>query len=292
MPGRKKRICNIRKPSLMFLESPLDGDRHTYGIPAQSALNPKHVPTLPVDQNSSALGWVKSQFESGEQLQFPPRRQKQYHTESTSSYGTSFSISRISKTKKSSVCKFPALSFNEASEVPQRQKCAPRAGKPILRNKGLLTCKVTEDESLPPLSRNTSVFQKAGQGAKKLATNEAKEYTTNNDGQLREPENSTRFGDLSTNDASTPPTVYTPVANLCSSVGEHHKHSPVMDLRFLNYIAQTPCAVDHNDILVQDTPEKEYGLKVTWRRRKTVMKYLKDRGKLTRSEILVNADMK
>ncbi|KAG2468908.1 RHNO1 protein, partial [Polypterus senegalus] len=238
------------------------------------------------------LNQVKSQFESGEQLQFPPRRQKRYHTESTSSYGTSFSISRISKTKKSSVCKFPALSFNEVSEVLQHQKCVPRAGEPILRNKALLTCKVTEDESFLSRSKNTSVFQKGGQEAKKLAPNEAKKYTINDDGQLREPENSTRFGDLSTDDAYTPPTVYTPVANLCSSVEEHHKHSPVVDLRFLNYITQTPCAVHNNDILVQDTPEKEYGLKVTWRRRKTVMKYLKDRGKLSRSEILVNADVK
>uniref|UniRef100_UPI00398F1941 RAD9, HUS1, RAD1-interacting nuclear orphan protein 1 n=1 Tax=Pristiophorus japonicus TaxID=55135 RepID=UPI00398F1941 len=40
-------------------------------------------------------------------------------------------------------------------------------------------------------------------------------------------------------------------------------------------------------VLVQDTPEHEYGLKATWRRRPHIMQYLKDCGKLTSTDVLV-----
>lgn len=55
--------------------------------------------------------------------------------------------------------------------------------------------------------------------------------------------------------------------------------------------------IDPNDrgeaaaVLVTDTPEHEYGLKVTWRRRPHIMKYLREQGKLSAADILVKADM-
>ncbi|XP_067856180.1 RAD9, HUS1, RAD1-interacting nuclear orphan protein 1 [Heptranchias perlo] len=42
------------------------------------------------------------------------------------------------------------------------------------------------------------------------------------------------------------------------------------------------------EVLVQDTPEHEYGRKATWRRRPHIMKYLKDRGILTSTDVLVS----
>ncbi|XP_075066668.1 RAD9, HUS1, RAD1-interacting nuclear orphan protein 1-like [Mixophyes fleayi] len=40
-------------------------------------------------------------------------------------------------------------------------------------------------------------------------------------------------------------------------------------------------------VLAEDTPEHEYGVRITWRRRQELMKYLKSRGKLKSSEVLV-----
>ncbi|XP_072256200.1 RAD9, HUS1, RAD1-interacting nuclear orphan protein 1 [Pyxicephalus adspersus] len=40
-------------------------------------------------------------------------------------------------------------------------------------------------------------------------------------------------------------------------------------------------------VLAEDTPEHEYGVRVTWRRRKGLMKYLKSRGRLQSSQIQV-----
>lgn len=44
-------------------------------------------------------------------------------------------------------------------------------------------------------------------------------------------------------------------------------------------------------VLVADTPEHEYGMKVTWRRRPHIMKYLREQGKLSAADILVKANM-
>ncbi|XP_068037899.1 RAD9, HUS1, RAD1-interacting nuclear orphan protein 1 isoform X2 [Anomalospiza imberbis] len=44
-------------------------------------------------------------------------------------------------------------------------------------------------------------------------------------------------------------------------------------------------------VLVTDTPEHEYGIKVTWRRRPHIMKYLREQGKLSAADILVQANI-
>lgn len=43
-------------------------------------------------------------------------------------------------------------------------------------------------------------------------------------------------------------------------------------------------------ILVTDTPKHEYGVKVTWRQRPHLMKYLQERGKLDAASVLVKAN--
>lgn len=42
------------------------------------------------------------------------------------------------------------------------------------------------------------------------------------------------------------------------------------------------------DILVADTPERDYGLKVTWRRRRGLMFLLKEKGHLSDSDVLIH----
>lgn len=44
-------------------------------------------------------------------------------------------------------------------------------------------------------------------------------------------------------------------------------------------------------VLVTDTPEHEYGVKVTWRRRPHIMKYLREQGKLSAEDILVKTNI-
>ncbi|XP_073400325.1 RAD9, HUS1, RAD1-interacting nuclear orphan protein 1 [Dendrobates tinctorius] len=49
----------------------------------------------------------------------------------------------------------------------------------------------------------------------------------------------------------------------------------------------TPPAAGPGQILAEDTPEQEYGVRLTWRRRQGLMTFLKSRGRLKSSQILV-----
>ncbi|XP_053518374.1 RAD9, HUS1, RAD1-interacting nuclear orphan protein 1 isoform X2 [Artibeus jamaicensis] len=49
----------------------------------------------------------------------------------------------------------------------------------------------------------------------------------------------------------------------------------------------TPESPEPGAVLVKDTPEEKYGVKVTWRRRKHLFTYLRERGKLNKSQFLV-----
>lgn len=50
---------------------------------------------------------------------------------------------------------------------------------------------------------------------------------------------------------------------------------------------RTPRTPEPGPVLVKDTPEEKYGIKVTWRRRRHLFAYLKERGKLDKSQFLV-----
>lgn len=50
-----------------------------------------------------------------------------------------------------------------------------------------------------------------------------------------------------------------------------------------------PHSPEPGPVLVRDTPEEKYGIKVTWRRRRHLFAYLRERGKLSRSQFLVNS---
>lgn len=48
-----------------------------------------------------------------------------------------------------------------------------------------------------------------------------------------------------------------------------------------------PESPEPGPVLVKDTPEEKYGVKVTWRRRRHLFTYLRERGKLSKSQFLV-----
>ncbi|XP_039523746.1 RAD9, HUS1, RAD1-interacting nuclear orphan protein 1 isoform X2 [Pimephales promelas] len=77
-----------------------------------------------------------------------------------------------------------------------------------------------------------------------------------------------------------PPNVETPEMPHVSSTSPTN----VQHLLFSSNLAKTPPRTENTSILVKDTPEKDYGLRVTWRRRKELMKLLIDRGQLLLSD--------
>ncbi|KAM4819639.1 RAD9, HUS1, RAD1-interacting nuclear orphan protein 1 isoform 1-T2 [Thomomys bottae] len=53
--------------------------------------------------------------------------------------------------------------------------------------------------------------------------------------------------------------------------------------------AATPKRREPGPVLVKDTPEEKYGVKVTWQRRRHLLAYLSERGKLSRSQFHVRS---
>lgn len=61
--------------------------------------------------------------------------------------------------------------------------------------------------------------------------------------------------------------------------------TPVSKKETAQGAAETPQG--NGEVLAEDTPEHEYGVRVTWRRRQGLMKYLKSRGRLQSSQTQV-----
>ncbi|VFV18542.1 uncharacterized protein LYPA_23C005793 [Lynx pardinus] len=54
-----------------------------------------------------------------------------------------------------------------------------------------------------------------------------------------------------------------------------------------SFHTSTPKTPGPGPVLVKDTPEEKYGIKVTWRRRRHLFTYLRERGKLNKNQFLV-----
>uniref|UniRef100_A0A8C5NX97 RAD9, HUS1, RAD1-interacting nuclear orphan protein 1 n=1 Tax=Jaculus jaculus TaxID=51337 RepID=A0A8C5NX97_JACJA len=54
-------------------------------------------------------------------------------------------------------------------------------------------------------------------------------------------------------------------------------------------LSGAPDSPEPGPVLVKDTPEDKYGIKVTWRRRQHLFAYLRATGKLSRSQFLVKS---
>lgn len=54
-----------------------------------------------------------------------------------------------------------------------------------------------------------------------------------------------------------------------------------------SFHTSTPKSLEPGPVLVKDTPEEKYGIKVTWRRRRHLFTYLRERGKLNKNQFLV-----
>ncbi|XP_041111186.1 RAD9, HUS1, RAD1-interacting nuclear orphan protein 1 [Polyodon spathula] len=280
MPRKKKNSCNARKVPLLFRECPLDGAKHQYEAPLQSARNPKHVPSVPMDQNTFGLQWVSPQFDTTLELHFPAQRKKRHQSGNSSHHRSLLNRSSVIRAKKTSVCKFPALAFKDTLTPPQSKKrmgIAAPLRKNTDQNGGLLK----DMRGLEDLQIETpQIDHPAGHNISDK-TDGKNRYPVGG----KTPRTSSRFPDF--DNVFTPPELRTPDAD------NHPHHDGVRgseawrDVALL--LAPTPSDTPPpSDTLVQDTPEQQYGVKVTWRRRMEVMKFLKDRGKLSNREILVN----
>ncbi|NXE81622.1 RHNO1 protein, partial [Cochlearius cochlearius] len=255
MPPKKKGTHKARKAELVFLERPREGPVRCYETPLPSAENPRRVPTKPVDQNTSAA-WVCPQFETTKPVVLKACQKKhrgphkpQDHDANHSSLHTGGAC------RRAVACKFPPLTFENPEGYPAHPS-----------------------DHLNPSRKNAQRSHSQPKKGKAAKANL----------QVNSPENCREMPLLPAPqpvepEVFNPPDVEIPQALSvrnwrCSSAlpqTSSHAWRPEEELAF----GIDPCGRGESAaVLVADTPEHEYGVKVTWRQRPHLMRYLRENG--------------
>ncbi|XP_028811091.1 RAD9, HUS1, RAD1-interacting nuclear orphan protein 1 [Denticeps clupeoides] len=265
--GRKKTPLNPNKLQLAFAEAPLNGETHHYGPRLRSAANPRSL-----IRHQNGTSWVSSQFD---QLQIPERRAKQRRERLQSISGTRSLNSPyvLPKVKKVSVCRYPSLSFGPERRAQQDVPSCSASSVQDMRTPPRAVCIRKRPLNVPGAARAdqmTDVLTKPLQALVPDGT-----YKAGASASRSSPGASRVF---------TPPDIATPEASRDGATPPS-----LLSLFWPPSKARTPPRSPSPEILVEDTPERDYGLRVTWRSRTAVMRLLVKRGQLTDAQMSVNS---
>ncbi|NWZ31164.1 RHNO1 protein, partial [Asarcornis scutulata] len=241
MPPKKKRTCNARKTELVFLEEPWEGPIHCCETPQPLAENPRHVPTKPIDKNTSTA-WVCAQFETTKSLVLKAFQNKHRGACKAQKQDANHGLPCArGACQRPAACKFPPLTF-ESSEG--RAACSPdalnHAGRKAQRPQG--RC---ENSRVP----NNSVWVDSSQSGEETPPEPAPQ-----------PVGPAAF---------SPPDIGTPEPPVRGGRCSSAPSAPGAELCGPGEAAA---------VLVADTPQEQYGVRVTWRQRPRVLQYLRQRG--------------
>lgn len=253
MPRKAKKTA---KPPLLFLEQPSSGSRTRTESEVRAALNPRHFFTEETKASSSSLqAWVSPQF-NRTALAAPPPRRGRRRCESAASVLDCTQLSR-----KTSVCKFPALSFQ--TRPRERQ---------------------TKTTTTTQRSAEARHHAKKTRASSSNWTGTARRDTGTTD---RHRNQAVNVGGAQADAPSSPPCGAGPLPDVDTPHVRQESSSPLhASVRLLLGPTSPPCGRPPHP-LVADTPERDYGLKVTWRRRKAEMALLREGGHLSECDTLV-----
>ncbi|NXK02537.1 RHNO1 protein, partial [Herpetotheres cachinnans] len=251
----KKCTHKARKPELVFLERPREGAVHCYQTPLRSAENPRRVPTKPIDRNTSAA-WVCPQFETPKSAVLKACQKQHRGPQKAQNQDASHSLLHVGGAcRRPIACRFPPLTF----ENPEGYAVHPLDGPNCSRKNTEHSHSQSKKGTAAKVNNQVNSLENCGEIPLPPAP------------QPVEPE------------AFSPPEVETtqvsPITNgWCSSTlpqTSGHAWHPEKELAFgIDACVRGESA----EVLVTDTPEHEYGIKVTWRQRPHLMKYLRERG--------------
>uniref|UniRef100_UPI0037E7F942 RAD9, HUS1, RAD1-interacting nuclear orphan protein 1 n=1 Tax=Semicossyphus pulcher TaxID=241346 RepID=UPI0037E7F942 len=295
-----RKALKTEKHPLLFQERSLCGARLQNVPEVRAALNPREFFTETQAQNSSALNsWVSPQFDSTLAAAPPVRRGRRKCLSATSILDNSTQLSR-----KNSVCKFPALSFQTRSRDQSHQPkstrtkkataCTavpdagnqPQGSRQIKRTASSAQCLDT------PKRQTTSIRRRNGERVSDAAASsnrclDGPEIPSVQERCIIPADGASilALNEFSTTEISSiglPPDVDTPKVI--------QEGISCLSSTSLHLLLPQPCTPPYDqppDVLVADTPERDYGLKVTWRRRRGLMLLLKERGLLSDSDVLI-----
>ncbi|KTG37287.1 hypothetical protein cypCar_00011261 [Cyprinus carpio] len=284
--SHKKRLLNPNKSQLLFVEAPINGPKHEYGPQPRTAIHPKSF-ISEKQQRSGApcTSWVSPQFNSLETTTVSRGGRGRRNNQMATRVSNKAPLLGFLQTRRAKGCKYIPLSFEATTAGPQHQR------ENISSSRTKTDRLVSSDSrgmDLRETPRRTRFPRKGVErrmAACVTSTSRRSEVSKN----VQFHKNGTTRDLVHTPDTSSvpePPNVETPEMPHCSSTSP----STVQHLLFPPNRAKTPPRTETSSVLVMDTPEKDYGLKVTWRRRKGLMKLLIDRGQLLPADARVTSD--
>ncbi|XP_027009945.1 RAD9, HUS1, RAD1-interacting nuclear orphan protein 1 [Tachysurus fulvidraco] len=283
---RKSRLQNPHKCQLLFVDQPRNGSRHDYGPRLRSAINPRSFVSERSRQSVPVRSWVSPQFTSLEDT--ADRRVRQRKKKNHQLPTSTLNRTSLSTQLRSTACKYPTLLFTTSNSVPLRSQRAlgqnstvshvgdsPETRRPRCQRDGNIA-PVSRDDAPRPTFLNTVACNASTSGAE--VTPKHTHFTAGKRTSSFTPHAST----AETNSVLTPPHIQTPEMPRCGDTAS----SSFLSLLFSPNQPKTPPRT--NTILVKDTPESDYGLKVTWRRRKKIKRLLTQRGQLLDTEAMIS----
>ncbi|NXQ29133.1 RHNO1 protein, partial [Alaudala cheleensis] len=250
MPPKRKCTHKARKTELIFLERPRAGPIHCYETPVHLAENPRRVPTKPVDQNTSAA-WVCPQFDTTKPVALKTCQKKHRGPHKPYNQDANYSSFHAGGACRGAVaCKFPPLTF----ENPEGHAVPPLDDPNCLRKNA--QCSHNQPKKGRAANANIQVKspENCGEPAPQPVEQEVLTPPDAEATQVPSPRNGRSSNTLSQSS---------------------HAWHPEKELAF----GTDPCGRGAAAaVLVTDTPEHEYGVKVTWRRRPHIMRYLREQG--------------
>ncbi|XP_057180305.1 RAD9, HUS1, RAD1-interacting nuclear orphan protein 1 isoform X2 [Triplophysa rosa] len=293
----KRRLLNPNKSQLLFEEAPINGPKHDCGPQLPSAIHPRTcISEKQQRANAQRSLWVNvsPQFSSHD-IKAVSRGRESTRGKSNTVMGLSFHHNR-----PTAVCKYSPLSFETNTAVsqhphkntqtkttiqqPLKEVRCSRAKKDRQISSSNLNKELVETPKRTPSLRK-GVKRSTAQSVVRPGASRRTELPStppHHENEKRTPEGfvhtpvSKEGQTPNTISVPAPLEVETPEMPHCSSASS----ASVSHLLFPPNQAKTPPRTENTSVLVEDTPEKDYGLRVTWRRRKGLMKVLMDRGKL------------
>lgn len=238
---------------------------------------------------------VSPQFDAAAIAALPVKRGRRGQTGAAASIIGSYSQVSV---KKSSVCKFPTLTFASRNQAQPKRTLKRKAPE----------CAGGSDTGKEPLGlrpEKTSSVNDLETPSRKVHSARKRHVARHSDGEASSSRSLDQPGPPATQvtkgpagSAVTPPPSEWSNSNIACfgpppdvdtpNVLQESSSDPVHTF-FQVFLPEpvTPPGCQQPDILIKDTPERDYGLKVTWRRRTRLMLSLKESGRLSDSDVSV-----
>ncbi|XP_059360846.1 RAD9, HUS1, RAD1-interacting nuclear orphan protein 1-like [Carassius carassius] len=286
--SHKKRLLNPHKSQLLFVEAPINGPKHEYGPQLRSAIQPKtFISEKPQQSGAPCTSWVSPEFNSLETTTVSERGRARKNNTRPMRISNKVPDLGFPQPRRAKGCKYIPLSFEATTAGSQHQRenfssTQTKNDRHVSSDGHSKECRET-----PRRTHFPRKGVKMRMATHVISTSRRSKVLENL--QILKNLNRTSKDSVHTPNTSLvpePPNIETPEMPHCSSTSP----SSVQHLLFPPNQAKSPPYTEDTSVLVKDTPEEDYGLRVTWRRRKGLMKLLIDRGQLLPADAGVASD--